>query len=114
MDKAASYILAAGLLGRMTKRAGTGAQSTHGQYGNISQSWWRKLYNAGAPVEVANNYRQSRNNIVGGWNPFQIFYLRNMANAERLQEENMNMYLDKIKKQQAAKPIQQPVQTPAQ
>ena len=114
MDKTASYILAAGLLGKMTKQAGTGSQSQHGNYEYRPQTWWRKLYYGGAPGEVANNYKQSLENILGGWNPFLMFHNKEISRAERLQEENMNMYLDKIKKQQAAKPVQQPAQTPAQ
>ncbi len=109
MDKSAAYVLLAGL----QKCAG----EAHGTYGNISDSWGKKLLDNKAPLPVAQNYVNSRNKIINwGWNPFDYFYMKNHVKAEQSQEQNMNAYIDKLKHDRywaEQKAQQAPTQKPA-
>lgn len=96
MDKKAAYILLSGLY----KTAGTGAQSVHGNYGDISQQWGKDLRAAGASPATANNYVNSRNTINRwGWNPFDWFYAGNHIKAEQAQEQNKDLYIKRLQRQ---------------
>lgn len=96
MNKTAAYLLLAST--PMYKRAGTGAQSVHGNYGNISDSWGQKLQDNKATPATAANYVNSRNQVTNwGWNPFDWLYFKNHVKAEQAQEQNMNAYIDKMK-----------------
>ena len=108
MHKIASYIF----LSNMLKKAGTGAASTHGQYGNISNSWGNEVIAAGGTPQEAQNWIDARNNIVGSWNPFyNMFYLKNMARAEQAQREALDRRIKQLKAQPKT-PVQQPIQQP--
>lgn len=114
MNKTAAYLLLAST--PMFKRAGTGAQSQHGQYISPEQATKNQVTSSGGSKQMADNYANSLNQLWDGfnwWNPAMWFRFGDFAHAENQIRSDMQYRLDHLRPYDKAKAAPKPQTEPA-